>query len=99
MARLATLGLPWLVVMGFSATMAWALNTALTTSVPTTALATEAVPTVVPRSAASEACGDSVWMVYVGQGNWIHDPRAAAGCPPAQRTRFDDLDQGRAARS
>ena len=79
LACAATFGLPWLVVMGFSATIAWALNTALTASVLTTAGLTEPVPTVFTRSAAVEACGDSVWMVYVGQGNWIHDPRQP--CP------------------
>jgi hypothetical protein len=74
-ARAATLGWPWLVSMGFSVTMAWALNAALTGSVPTTAEATDQVPTVVARSVASQACGDGVWMVYVGQGSWIADPR------------------------
>jgi hypothetical protein len=75
MARAATLGSPWLVVVGFSATIAWALNSALTGLVPTAHEATEPEPTVIARPAGSQACGDGAWMVYVGQGTWIPDPR------------------------
>ena len=75
MARAATLGSPWLVVMAISATIAWALNSALTGSVPSTEEATEPVPTVVAQPVASHACSDGTWMIYVGLGSWIPDPR------------------------
>jgi hypothetical protein len=61
--------------LGFSVTIAWAVNAALTGSVPTSAEASDPIPTAVTRSAASPACGDGAWMVYVGQGTWIPDPR------------------------
>lgn len=75
MARAATLGSPWLILIGFSVSIAWALNSALTGNIPTTTEPTVPVPTVVALPVASQACSEGAWMVYVGQGTWIPDPR------------------------
>jgi hypothetical protein len=74
-ARAATFGLPWFVVIAFSATVAWALNTALTGIVPTPAEATQPLPALVARSAAGEAYVHRASVAYIGQGNWIPDLR------------------------
>lgn len=70
-ARAATLGWPWLAVMAFSATISWALTTALAGRLPEV---TEPAPTVVAGAVASDACVNNAWLVYIGQGNWIRDP-------------------------
>jgi predicted ABC-type sugar transport system permease subunit len=87
--RAAALGLPWLVVMAISVTVAYAMTMALRSGPSTSAQAAESAPMVIARATGSEACVTSGWMVYVGLNSWIHDPSTADPCR-SETTTADD---------
>jgi hypothetical protein len=78
--RAATCGMPWIVVMAISVTVAYALTLALRSGLSTSPQAGESVPMVIARATDSEVCVSSDRMVYIGLNSWIRDPSGGEPC-------------------
>ena len=67
----ASLIVPWFAVMAVSASVAYALNGAITGGASVVAKADDPIILTNARPSPPEACG---WMIYVGLNSWIRDP-------------------------
>ncbi len=83
--RALSFGLPWLVVMAISVTIAYGMSLALTGGASTTTRGDASVRIATDRPVGGAAAGGEGWVVYLGNNCWIPDPREQCASKTAPR--------------